>query len=325
MKMKTVSLLAGSSGSLLLASAAQAVITGVHVVPVSFEQGWVGENGAPYSSGTSTTAVSNDATAHARTQAAWAGSLGAYKTFRVYLTVDNLATPVNGGAGDDVAHINFTVESRLKDNSGTGSGFFNYATGAFDANGAPPPAIAASLLNAGPQAYLGATNNAQGQLAYDSYLTVGSASQGGDAGAAIEGAGTEFDAARGRSVPSAATIATGQVGNGGTGANGLAAASMISCENCGYLASTPITGVAYSYNSLASLAANFGLPITGQGVLIGQFTVKNTDGIIGQVLAVGTGTAATPQWTFSFGANVPAPGALALLGLAGIAARRRRR
>lgn len=310
MKMKNVSLLASATGSLLLASSAQAVITGVTVVPVSFESGWVNAQGGLQSSGTSTTAISNDAVQNARTAAAWAAS-GAtgrgYKVFRVYITTDNAGTPVNGSAGDDVAGIDFRVQSLNKDGISPGLGFFNYMTG-----------TANQASTAGPQAYGSAANNAQGQRAYDSYLTVGGADAGSNAGAAIEGAAGMFNAVRGR-TGAAAAVQTNATGNS------FDAANSINCQNCGFLATLPIGSTPYSYTSAASLAANFGMPITGIGVMVAQITVRNTDGIFGQLLAVGTGTSATAQWTFSYAANVPAPGALALLGLAGIAARRRRR
>lgn len=308
MKTAKIAMLAGLSGSLLLASSAEAVITGVTVVPVSFEQGWLAENGALISSGTSTTAVENDAVQHGRTAAAWVGSLSGYKTFRVYLTTDTAGTGVNGQAGNDVSQIDMIHETRLKDDSGPGSAFFNYMTG-----------TANQASTAGPQAYGSASNNANGQRAYDSYLTVLGASAGTNAGAAIEGVPSMFNGVRGRTGV-AATIQTGDVGNG------FDASTSIDCQNCGFLATLPVLPIAYSYNSAASLAANAGAPIEGLGVLIGQFTVKATDGIRGQILAVGTGT--DTSFIFEYSANIgiiPAPGALALLGVAGAVGRRRRR
>jgi uncharacterized protein (TIGR03382 family) len=317
MKMKTFSLLAGASGSLLLGASAQAVITGVHVVPVSFEQGWLGEDGNPYQNFVSTVTPTssqtviipdpNDALRHGRVAAAWAASLGQYKTFRVYLTVDNLGTPVNGSAGDDVALIDFRAQSLRKDLTGPGNGFFNYVQGA---------AGTLPTSSAGPSNFAAVGSNAQGQAAYDSYLTVGGAQGDDNSGSAIEGVAGMFAAVRGR------TGAAGTVQTGATG-NGFNAATTINCQNCGYLATLPINGVAYSYSSAASLAANGGLPITGMGVLIAQYTVNALDGVEGQVLAIGTGT--NTSFVYTWSANIPAPGALALLGLAGVAARRRRR
>ncbi|MCH2153038.1 MAG: hypothetical protein MK089_06820, partial [Phycisphaerales bacterium] len=66
---------------------------------------------------------------------------------------------------------------------------------------------------------------------------------------------------------------------------------------------------------------------TGYGVLIAQVTVLGAGGSFSGLLQ--GKTAAGDTWQvgvndFQFGA-IPAPGALALLGLAGIAGRRRRR
>ncbi len=298
--------MASAGGSLLLASTAQAVITGISVVPVSFEQGWLESDGSvAVNSSTPTT----DLALHASVQAAWAGSLGGYKTVRLYLATDDLGTNVNGIAGDDVAHIQFLIMTMQKDGTSSPRGFFNYQTGAI--------ASGEANSSAAPQ-QRGANNNAQGQRAYDSYLTVGGADQSSNSGAPIEGSADMFDAVRGR-VGAANAIQTG-----GTG-NGFSAATKIDCENCGFLAVTAINPVSYSYNTAASLAYNGGLPITGQGVLVGQFTVSSLDGLVGTFLAVGQGTTQDAAFTFDFAWNVPSPGALALLGLAGVAARRRRR
>ncbi len=308
MKTAKIALTAGIAGSLLLASSAEAVITGLTAVPVSFEQGWLEADG---SAAVNTSTPTTDLALHASVQAAWAASAGAYITCRVYITVDDQGTNVNGLAGDDVNMLDFTIQTFQDDGlTVPGSGFFNYQTGAIGSG--------EGASSAGPQTR-SATNNAQGQRAYDSYLTVGGADQSSNSGAPIEGApGDWFDAVRGR-VGAANTVQTGGLGNG------FSAATGIDCQNCGYLAITAVNAVEYSYNSVASLAANGGAPITGLGVLVGQFTIAADEIVWGSVLTVGQGTTQDENFVFSFQHAIPAPGALALLGLAGVTARRRRR
>jgi MYXO-CTERM domain-containing protein len=74
-------------------------------------------------------------------------------------------------------------------------------------------------------------------------------------------------------------------------------------------------------------AAGFGVQPDGQGgfrVLLGQFTIAKGDTFSGQAIVTGGGLSLFDTWSISSG-TVPAPGALALLGLAGLAGRRRRR
>jgi uncharacterized protein (TIGR03382 family) len=301
MKTANIALLAGLSGSLLLSSTAEAVITGITVVPVSFEQGWLEADGSVFVDPSSPTA---DNDLHSRVSNAWAQANGNYKTFRIYVTVSDAATAVFGHSGNDVAQIAMIHESVRKDLSGPGNGFFNYSATAQFGDPGPQPRAAGS-----------ANGGAQGQRGFDSYLTVKGADQSTDTGANIEGVATMFDAVREISHLATA-FATGQTG-------GLGAATSINCQNCGYLATTQNFGNAYSYNSAASLAANGGLPITGMGVLIAQLTVNALDGIQGQMRVVGTEFEQT--FTYSANLDIPAPGALALLGVAGAVTRRRRR
>ena len=69
------------------------------------------------------------------------------------------------------------------------------------------------------------------------------------------------------------------------------------------------------------------LDVNGQ-VLIGQFTVADGDHVFGTLNLQGKEADATTNWNalgVNFDSAIPAPGAIALLGLAGIAARRRRK
>ena len=80
------------------------------------------------------------------------------------------------------------------------------------------------------------------------------------------------------------------------------------------------------YNgSPPSLNGQVGETVVGLGVLVGRFSYDGEFSIEGSTLEVtwnqGLGT---PGQQASFIVNVPAPGALALLGLAGLAGRRRR-
>ncbi len=314
MKITQLVTAAGGAGSMFFAaSSAHAVITGISVVPVSFEQGWLDETGAPISTGTSPTSISQDALVHARVAAAWVASHLQYRTVRLYLETSNVGDGVNGVSGHDIAphQINLLLQTIREDGSPSDKGFFNYSSGA------------AAQSNAGPQPF-SATSTAQGQRAYDSYLTVGTTEQAMGFGAPIEGDPTFFDAVRGSSVTTPSTIGTGETG-------GLNGANFINCQNCGYLNNTPIASQAYSYDTGASLAYNGGVPIVGQGVLVGQFTFNRTDCLIGQMLAVGVGTNVSAAWEFSIGFNpsgkpcYPSPGAIGLLGIAAAAPRRRRR
>jgi hypothetical protein len=59
-----------------------------------------------------------------------------------------------------------------------------------------------------------------------------------------------------------------------------------------------------------------------------QFTVADADHAFGVVSIQGKDADASTNWTAAgveFDTNIPAPGAIALLGLAGFAARRRRK
>lgn len=93
---------------------------------------------------------------------------------------------------------------------------------------------------------------------------------------------------------------------GGTGSNSvIAGTSFTQVTNGGYFDSNP------------------GTPENGGSVLVAQFTVANFsyEGTVSWQ-AAGAGVS---QDAFFVSTAVPAPGALALLGLAGVAARRRRR
>lgn len=86
--------------------------------------------------------------------------------------------------------------------------------------------------------------------------------------------------------------------------------SSISCQNCGWT-TTP--------------AAGFGVVSDGDGglrVLLGQFTVMEGSVFSGQGNVAGGGQIVFDTWGPGV---VPAPGALALLGVAGLAGSRRRR
>ena len=68
----------------------------------------------------------------------------------------------------------------------------------------------------------------------------------------------------------------------------------------------------------------------GGRVLIAQFTTYGDDAVLSGTVSLQGKDANGDNWTaesqsYSFGNVVPAPGALALLGLAGFAGRRRRR
>ncbi|MCA9295119.1 MAG: hypothetical protein KC983_01355 [Phycisphaerales bacterium] len=92
--------------------------------------------------------------------------------------------------------------------------------------------------------------------------------------------------------------------------NGLA--GHVQAQNLGYTV-TPAPG--------------FGVQSDGQGgfrVLLGQFTVASGDTFSGQALVSGGGLIVFDDWAISSG-TVPSPGVLALLGVAGLAGRRRRR
>lgn len=82
----------------------------------------------------------------------------------------------------------------------------------------------------------------------------------------------------------------------------------------------------YSYDTQTTLTHNGGLPMSGRGVFVGQFTIRRGEFVMGSLLTVGTGTSASPHWYFEFlGAGcVPAPGAAAIFGLAAFACTRRR-
>ncbi len=274
-----------AAGSLLACNHAHAVITGLSLVPVSFEQGWLDVDGGVYSEGSPTT----DAIINANVAAAWAATGGAYMTFRLYIDVDDELTGVNGLAGDAGIDLRF---QELCDPQG----FFNFA----------PPGNAGS---AGPQVF-GSLDPAQGARAFDSYLTVNGAAAFDDEGDAVGALGTEFDALRGAT----------------NGPGGLGGAMSIDCTECGYFSTFPVQPVAYSYNSATSLAYNGGSPISGLGVMVGQFTLPAGHGFLGNALAVGTGTTMDEAFAFSVSIEcIPAPPAAAPFVAAGLTLTGRRR
>ncbi len=299
---------AGGAGSILFAcESAHAVITGISLVPVSFEQGWLDETGGPIVTGTSPTSISQDALMHARVASAWTASGAQYRTVRVYLETSDVGDGVNGAAGNELnPHIRLFFQPLRADWTWSDKGFFNYSP-------------STSQDEAGPQPFI-VNNNAQGQRAYDTYLTVGTSEQAEGFGYPIEGDPTDFDAVRGSSVATPTTIGTGETG-------GLGGAIAIDCENCGYLSTLPIASQTYSYNTAASLTANGGNPISGQGVLIGQFTTSRNECLYCNLLAVYPGIGQYEDFEFSaFDYScIPTPAGLALFGAAGGAMRRRRR
>jgi hypothetical protein len=216
-----LSLLAGAGCLLTGTDRAEAVITGLVAIPVSFEQGWLDEVGQPISTGSSPTSISQDALVHQRVIKAWKATNHRYCTVRLYITTDNATTPVNGIAADGDGQFDLRLEMRPWSWSQPGRGFFNYAP-------------ASNQHSAGPQPFA-AVNTNQGQRAFDSYLTVNGADRDGDAGAAIEGSPDQnaFNALRGASHVFS-EVATGQTGGlGGAGASSATFAdTWIHCPFC---------------------------------------------------------------------------------------------
>ncbi len=307
MKIRQLVMMTAGGSALLANASAHAVITGLTLVPVSFEQGWLDETGAVISTGSGATSVSQDAMTHARVIKAWEATNNAYCTVRMYIQTDTLTTGVNGVSGLDIdPHFRLRVRTTRPDLVTPGEGFFNYSS-------------MADHGEAGPQPFLTVNVN-QGQRAFDSYFTAGGADEESDAGRAIEGDPTMFDALRGVSHI-ISDLATGQTG-------GLGGAQEVDCENCGYFSSVPVLPKQYSYSTAASLAANGGLPITGQGLMVGQFTIRRTNAMFAQALTVGSGTTIDENFYFQVfipACEVPAPSAAAALVAGGLFAGGRRR
>jgi hypothetical protein len=265
----------------LISPDATAQVAGFDVVPVDFSNGWVDASGSLVVSNTSTPTL--DVQIHNNVAAAWSATANRYATIRVYLTMTSTSHWGAGAVGNDVGEIVF-----MQFNTDSGAGFFNWAT----------PNHAASP---GPQPYI-VNNIAQGQRAFDSYLTVGGAHAGADNGVFAEGKpGGAFNALRGVSPAVSPYV------------GGLGGATNVNFDNCGYYSLGPTYPIEYDYGSGHS----------GIGLLVGQFTVLAGDTINGHF--AGLGPVQLSVFDFSYSTAVPAPAGMAILALAGACTHSRRR
>lgn len=236
---------AGLTGALVVAAGAQAGFVGFQVTEVDFSSGYVNADGSINASGA------------AEVGAAWTGGFSDnWDTYRLWVQVNDAMASVGAFSGSADNSIAMILDP------GAGGVFFNDPLAG---NTAPSTGFFAFAAN----------------LAFDTYVTIGSSDATG-------------------SAPSI-TDPDGIIGDLSGPVNG---------ENVG-VTTTPVAG-----NGVVSDGMG------GFRVLLGQFTVQEGSVFSGQGLVSGPGLGSNFG---EFTSEIPAPGALALLGVAGIATRRRRK